>query len=196
VREPVWSPARGLANARRMRLFVALVVLFLLWWVFLGKLERVLQQAEQQNVNTVLSQLRSALVVKGAEAMLSRQGNLAELEGQNPFNWLDHQWPSYQGQCGDARPEPGNWCFRVAAQQKETGKKANGWLIYNPRQPITLEGKVAEAEQPRAWEVTTNFADRNRNNLREQDERLTGLILRPVPLQHTTVNRQEPGTGE
>lgn len=188
--ERAWSSANGLANARRVRLLIALLVLFTLWWVLLGKLEREFQRAEQQSVNMVLSQLRSALVVKGAEAMLSREQNLAQLAGQNPFEWLDHQWPMYQGQCSEGEPRPGQWCF-APGLQKETGETGKGWLIYNPKQPITIDGEVAEPDQPLAWAVTTEFADRNRNNLREQDERPTGLRLTPVPFADTTVNRQD-----
>ncbi|WP_369612363.1 hypothetical protein [Marinobacter sp. RI1] len=190
MQAPRWSSADGLANARRMRMLTALVVLFVLWWVLLGRLERELQQVEQQSVAMVLTQLRSALVIKGAEAMLSRDQNLASLEGRNPFNWLDHQWASYKGDCGENEPDSGSWCF-ANQQQKETGETARGWLIYKPKQPITIEGKRVKPEQPIAWRVTTEFADRNRNNRREQDERLTGLTLRPVPFQQTTVNRQD-----
>ncbi|PSF09201.1 hypothetical protein C7H08_05645 [Marinobacter halophilus] len=169
---------------------IALAVLFTLWWVLLGKLEREFQHAEQQSVNMVLSQLRSALVVKGAEAMLSREQSLAQLVGANPFEWLDHQWPMYQGQCSDGERRQGQWCF-APGLQKETGETGKGWLIYTPKQPITIDGKVAEPDQPLAWAVTTEFADRNRNNLREQDQRLTGLRLAPVPLVDTSVNRQD-----
>lgn len=188
--ERAWSSANGLATARRVRLLIALMVLFTLWWVLLGKLEREFLRAEQQSVNMVLSQLRSALVVKGAEAMLSREQNLAQLAGDNPFEWLDHQWPMYLGLCIEGPPKPGQWCFALRLQ-KETGETGKGWLIYNPKQPITIEGKVAEPDQPLAWAVTTEFADRNRNNLRAQDQRLTGLRLAPVPLADTTVNRQD-----
>lgn len=171
-------------------MLTALVVLFVLWWVLLGRLERELQQVEEQSVAMVLTQLRSALVIKGAEAMLSRDQSLASLQGRNPFNWLDHQWPSYRGGCGGNEPDSGSWCF-ANQQQKETGEMASGWLIYRPKQPITIEGKPVKSEQPIAWRVTTEFADRNRNNRREQDERLTGLTLRPVPFLQTTVNRQD-----
>ncbi|WP_303291842.1 hypothetical protein [Marinobacter sp. SS5-14b] len=185
-----WSSSTGLANARRTRLIIALMVLFVLWWVLLGKLEREIQRAEEQSVNMVLSQLRSALVIKGSEAMLGRDTTLTELEGQNPFGWLEHRWQAYTGLCSATGPEPGQWCFTVK-QQKETGEKAKGWLIYNPKQPITINGKAVKASQPVAWVVTTEFADRNRNNLREQNERLTGLKLEPVPITETTVNRQD-----
>ncbi len=192
MRERAWSSAKGLLNGRRVRLFIALAVLFTLWWVLMGKLETELQRAEQQSVNMVLSQLRSALVVKGAESMLSREQSLEQLVGDNPFEWLDHQWPMYRGQCDQGNPKRGHWCF-ARRLQKETGEDGKGWLIYNPKQPITINGKLAEPDQPLAWAVITEFADRNRNNLREHDERLTGLKLAPVPLADTTVNRQEAG---
>ena len=169
---------------------VALLVLFILWWLLLGKLEQVMQSAEQQSLNMVLTQLRSALVVKGAEAMLSRKQNLADLAGENPFEWLNHQWPMYQGQCNGDAPERGHWCFAIRLQN-ETDETGNGWLMYSVKQPITIDGKVVEPDQPLAWEVTTEFADRNRNNLREQDERLTGLRLTAVPLAEITANRQD-----
>jgi len=190
VQGPRWSSADGLANSRRMRMLTALVVLFVLWWVLLGRLDRELQRVEEQSVAMVLTQLRSALVIKGAEATLSRDQTLASLEGRNPFNWLDHQWPRYKGGCGGNEPDSGSWCF-ANQQQNETGESARGWLIYKPKQPITIEGKRVKPEQPIAWRVISEFADRNRNNLREQDERLTGLTLRPVPFQQTTVNRQD-----
>ncbi|MBE0485612.1 hypothetical protein [Marinobacter sp.] len=190
MREQAWSSASGLANARRVRFLVALVVLFTLWWVLTGKLASELERAEQQSVNMVLSQLRSALVIKGAEAMLSREQSLERLVGENPFEWLDHQWPMYQGQCSEGAPKHRHWCF-APRRQKETGETGKGWLIYNPRQPITIDGKVAEPDQPLAWTVTTEFANRNGKSLREQDGRPTGLKLAPLPFAETTVNRQD-----
>ena len=169
---------------------IALLVLFILWWVLLGRLESALQQAEQQSVDMVLTQLRSALVVKGAEAMLGREQSLSKLEGQNPFNWVDHQWANYQGDCRPEQIEAGHWCF-ASRLQKETGERADGWLIYKPKQPINVENKRVGAGRPIAWLVTTEFADRNGNNLRDQDERSTGLKLQPVPFRKTTVNQQD-----
>ncbi|TKV63428.1 hypothetical protein FDP08_19895 [Marinobacter panjinensis] len=164
-------------------------MLFFLWWFLLGVLEREVQRAEEQAANMVIGQLRSALVIKGAEVMLDWHDSLEEHEGINPFELIDHQWGSYAGQCAEDLPEAGNWCFRERTRQ-ETVEQGRGWLIYNPRQPITIQDRQANAGEPLAWRVTTEFADRNGNGQREQDERSTGLRLMPVSLTEDSVDMQ------
>lgn len=184
------SDAGGLVFARRFRLLVAVVIIGVLAGFLLGVLEREVQRAEERAANMVLSQLRSALVIKGAEIMLSRHGSLAEYRGINPFPLVKHQWGTYEGLCEAPKPAPGNWCFR-ADKQKETVNRPRGWLIYNPRQPITIDRRQAYEGQPLAWAVTTEFADRNGNGVREQEERLTGLKLARVPLTEETAPTQD-----
>ena len=184
------TSAEGLAFARSFRFAVSLLVLTLLWWFLLGVLERETQKAEDQAANLVINQLRAALVIKGAEVMLSRDGRLEDQEGLNPFGLVDHQWTNYRGNCQGAQPETGNWCFWRHVQ-KETVTGPDGWLIYTPNQPITLYGRQAEAGEPLAWAVTTEFADRNNNGQREQQERATGLKLAPVSLTGKAVLVQE-----
>lgn len=176
-------------SARWLRNLVALAILFVLWWFLLGVIEREMQRAEEQSANWVISQLRSALVIKGAEVMLDRHGSLEEYEGINPFELIDHQWGSYAGECEGEIPEPGAWCFKDRTQ-KETVKQGRGWLIYNPRQPITIQDRQADAGEPLAWKVTTAFADRNQNGQREQNERSTGLKLMPVSLTEESAETQ------
>jgi hypothetical protein len=171
----------GLKSARWFRNLVAVTLLFVLLWFLLEALERELQRAEEQAVNLVLSQLRSALVVKGAEVMLDRHVGLMEQEGINPFELMTHQWSNYAGQCGTDRPQPGIWCFRERTQ-KETVNPGRGWLIYNPKQPISIQSRQTKGDEPLAWKVTTEFSDRNGNGQREKDERLTGLRIVPVSL--------------
>ncbi|PXX89392.1 hypothetical protein DIT71_15415 [Marinobacter vulgaris] len=183
------SDSGSLKSARWFRHLVALAILFALWWFLLGVLERELQRAEEQSANMVISQLRSALVIKGAEVMLDRQQSLEDHEGINPFELIDHQWGSYAGQCEGDIPEPSNWCFRDGTQ-KETVKQSRGWLIYNPNQPITLQDRQANAGEPLAWTVATEFADRNQNGQREQNERSTGLRLMPVSLTEESADTQ------
>ncbi|WP_404368091.1 hypothetical protein [Marinobacter sp.] len=144
-------------------------------------LEREAERATELSANMILGQLRSALVIKGAEVMLSRKQELADHEGINPFELIDHQWRSYKGACSGMLPEQGDWCFRTRTR-KETDKIDKGWLIYNPGQPITIQGRSANAGEPLAWEVAAEFVDRNGNGLREQTESLTGLKLVPVTL--------------
>ena len=166
------------------------MILGVLWWFLLGVLERETRNAEERAANMVISQLRSALVIKGAGVMLSRGGRLAEHQGINPFELVEHQWGNYKGQCQAEQLAPATWCFRVK-KQKETENGPKGWLIYKPGQPITIDGRQANQEQPLAWTVTTEFADRNGNGEREQEERLTGLKLAPVSLTEEAAQTQD-----
>jgi len=177
---PPLSDSGRLKSARWFRNLAAVAILFTLLWFLLGFLEQEFQRAEEQSAGMVISHLRSALVIKGAEVMLDRNASLEEQEGINPFELIDHQWGSYAGQCAGDIPEPGNWCFREWTQ-KETKSEGRGRLIYNPRQPLTVHNRYANAGEPLAWKVTTEFGDRNGNGQRERNERLTGLKLLPVP---------------
>lgn len=176
--------------SRKFRLAVVVIVLGVLSWFLLGVLEREARNAEERAANMVISQLRSALVIKGAEVMLSRGGRLAEHRGINPFELVEHQWGNYKGQCQAEQLAPATWCFRVK-EQKETENGPKGWLIYKPGQPITIDSRQASEEQPLAWAVTTEFADRNGNGAREQEERLTGLKLAPVSLTEEAAQTQD-----
>ncbi|WP_286221795.1 hypothetical protein [Marinobacter apostichopi] len=159
-------------------------------WFLLGVLEREVQKAEEQSANLILNQLRASLVIKGAEVMLSRNGRLEEHQDLNPFELVNHQWPSYKGLCKESEFQPGTWCFRQE-EQKVTVNIARGWLIYTANQPITLNGRGAQAGELLAWRVTTEFADRNKNGQREQSERSTGLKLSPVSSGEQTVLMQD-----
>lgn len=184
------ADASGYALSRKFRLAVVVIVLGVLWWFLLGVLERETRNAEERAANMVISQLRSALVIKGAEVMLSRGGRLAEHRGINPFELVEHQWGNYAGQCQGEELAPATWCFQVG-EQKETENGPKGWLIYKPGQPITIDSRQANEEQPLAWAVTTEFADRNGNGAREQEERLTGLKLAPVSLTEEAAQTQD-----
>lgn len=184
------SDASGFALARKFRLAVVVTVLGAVGWFLLGVLERETRNAEERAANMVISQLRSALVIKGAEVMLSRDGRLSEHRGINPFELVEHQWGNYKGQCGHKELAPATWCFRIG-EQKETQSGPKGWLIYKPGQPITIDNRKSSQEQPLAWAVTTEFADRNGNGAREQEERLTGLKLSPVPLTEEAAQTQD-----
>lgn len=169
---------------------VAVAIIGVLAWFLLDVLEQELQRAEERAANMVLSQLRVALVIRGAEAMLSRREKLEDQEGINPFRLVEHQWPNYEGLCANGKPTPGNWCFSVR-EQKETVIRPKGWLVHNPGQAITLNKRQVAPGEPLAWKVTTEFADRNGNGMREQEERPTGLKLSPVRLTEDSSRTQD-----
>jgi len=186
------TDASGYALSRKFRLAVVLMVLGVLWWFLFGVLERETRNAEERAANMVISQLRSALVIKGAEVMLSRGERLADHRGINPFELVEHHWGNYKGRCQAEQLAPATWCFRVKKQKEtETENGLKGWLIYKPGQPITIDSRQANEEQPLAWAVTTEFADRNGNGVREQEERLTGLKLAPVSLTDEAAQTQD-----
>jgi len=182
--------AEGLTSARLFRSVVSLIILALLMWFLLGVLEKEIRKAEQQSAQLVLNQLRAALVIKGAEVMLTQSERLEQYEGLNPFELVEHQWRNYAGRCHNSRNELGTWCFRQK-KQKETVNAGGGWLIYTANQPITLQGRGVAAGQALAWTVTTDYADRNKNGRREQDERSTGLRLVPVSFDDNPVLMQD-----
>ncbi|MBW0149336.1 hypothetical protein KXD86_17640 [Marinobacter sp. CAU 1620] len=182
-----------MALARRFRFAVSIVVIAALAWFLLEALERETRKAEEQAAKMVVNQLRAALVIKGAEVMLSRHGRLEDQEGINPFELVKHHWPNYSGLCQRPESKPGTWCFWRGEPSGVTGRR-NGWLIYTPNQPITLNGRRAPGGRPLAWTVTTDFADRNKNGEREQRERSTGLTLMPVSFTEQSVRATDAGT--
>lgn len=165
--------------ARQFRFWVSVSLVLVLWWYLAGVLEREAERAAEMSASMVLTQLRSALVVRGAEVMLDRNQSLASQEGINPFELIDHRWPNYEGHCENGRPARGHWCFR-ASTQKETAEVPRGWLIYNPGQPITLEGRLATPGEPMAWKVVAGIAGSNTNDVRGTARKATGLNLQAV----------------
>jgi hypothetical protein len=182
--------ATGAANSGRLRLFVTVAIIGVLVWFLLDALEREVGKVEERAANMVLSQLRTALVIRGAEVMLSRGSSLDSQEGINPFKLVEHQWANYQGTCRLPQPAPGNWCFYVR-EQKETINSPRGSLIYTSSSTIKIQEIQVEPDKPLAWKVTTEFADRNNNGQREQDERPTGLKLSPVSLTDEVARTQD-----
>jgi type II secretory pathway pseudopilin PulG len=176
-----------MAGARRFRLLVTVVIIGVLAWFLLNTLERETRAAEEMAANMVIGQLRSALVVKGAEVLLSQKGRLEDYREMNPFELLEHQWASYTGVCEPQTMKPATWCF-WQRKQKNTVNSGKGWLIYNPRQPITINRRTIQAGELAGWKVTTEFADQNHNGLQESNERSTGLKLIPVELTNEIVN--------
>lgn len=175
--------AAEMASARRLRLAVGIGILLVLIWVLLDSLEKQMLQVEQQGAKLVLNQLRSMLVVKGAEARLSDQIEYSAQAGANPFEWFETPPESYGGVCPEGLPTSGQWCFKPLPTGNSGYKKpqqaGQGRVIFRPNQPITLEERHGSREAPFEWVVGIEFQDRNGNGRLDRDEPQTGLKLEP-----------------
>ncbi|MBJ7278213.1 hypothetical protein [Marinobacter salarius] len=183
-----YSAMSVLINSHRLRVLVALCILFTLWWVLLGVVEREAGRAEQQGTRLMLNQIRSVLVVKGAEIRLQEGADFRALAGRNPFEWFGSEPARYDGTCHDGLPEPGRWCFKPLQTGDKGYKKdtagAQGQVIFQPRQPITLGDRQGSGDTPMAWVVAVEFTDRNGNGRLDEQDLQSGLRLQPVETQN------------
>ncbi|SFR85012.1 hypothetical protein SAMN05216203_3455 [Marinobacter daqiaonensis] len=149
---------------RRFRWLVVLCLLGVAMWLLLSAIEDQLHRAETMAARLMLNQVRSALVVRGAEAMLARDETLEELAGMNPLPLLDTSYAP--GLCGEqSGPEEG-WCF----------DSEESWLVYGPRQPLALEGRYRNTGEPFHWQVRVDYAGTVKNG-KIDDKRGIGLKL-------------------
>lgn len=165
------------AGPRRwLRTLVAIMILGILYWFVMDRLEQQAGEAQQQGARLVLNQVRSALVVKGAEIRLARRQDYRSWVGSNPFDWMEVTPAAYEGICGEGGPAGGKWCFRPG----------DGLLMYQALQPITLDGERTETGENLYWTVDVAFRDSNGNGRLDDDERQTGLRLKPVDAEFST----------
>ena len=164
-------PAEGRVladNHRRFRLLVALSILAFAAWFLLDALEETAERAERQSVKLMLNQVRSALVVRGSEAMLARDESLESLQGLNPLlllRWEDDQ-PRTEEHCTTLAPDERGWCFDSERQ----------WLVYQPGQALDVDGRWREAGEPFAWRVQVDYATTVKQG-KNNEKRATGLKL-------------------
>lgn len=155
-------------NRRRFRWLVALTLLGFAVWFLLDALEETTARAERQSVRLMLNQVRSALVVRGAEAMLVRGESLESLQGLNPLTLLqqdgDEPWPRQH--CTALAPDDRGWCF-------DTGQR---WLVYQPAQLLVVEGRRREPGGRFVWQVQVDYAGTVKNG-KNTEKRATGLKL-------------------
>lgn len=178
-----YSAMSVLVNSRRLRFLVALCLLFVLGWVLLGVLEREAARAEQTGMRLMLNQIRSVLVVKGAEIRLKDGADFRDRAGRNPFDWFESAPASYKGICTEGQPEPGQWCFRpLQAGDKNDTAGHSGRVIFQPRQPITVGEQQGSDATPLAWVVAVEFTDRNGNGRLDEADLQSGLKLQPVEM--------------
>lgn len=176
-----------MASARRLRFLVAIGILFFLWWFLLGVVEREAARAEQEGTRLMLNQIRSILVVKGAEVRLREGPDFRRWAGRNPFDWFESEPAAYAGNCPGGRPEPGQWCFRPLQTGDKGYKNATageyGQVIFQPRQPITVGERQGSRETALAWVVGVEFTDSNGNGRLDDADLQSGLKLQPVEME-------------
>mgnify|MGYP001627813601 CR=1 FL=1 len=155
-------------NRRRFRWLVALALLGFAMWFLLDALEATTERAERQGVRLMLNQVRSALVVRGAEATLVRDETLESLEGLNPLSLLkreeDEAWP--QEHCSALAPDDRGWCFDIGQR----------WLVYQPAQSLVIEGRQRGNGERFIWQVRVDYAGTVKNG-KNTGKRATGLKL-------------------
>ena len=133
----------------------------------------------------MLNQIRSALVVRGAELRLKEGADFTDQAGGNPFDWFESAPASYQGICDEGQPEPGQWCFRpLQVGDKNDTADPGGRVQYQPRQPITIGERQGNGARPLAWVVAVEFTDRNGNGGLDDADLQSGLKLLPVTADH------------
>ncbi len=176
--------ASGMANTRRLRFAVVISILLVLSWLLLDVLEENLQRAEEQSAKLVLNQVRSLLVVKGAEVRLTEGGHYGAQQGRNPFAWFKAPPSSYIGVCPGSVPPAGKWCFKPLQTDitgyKKAGQEMRGQVIFRPTQPITVDNRRVNRRTALAWEVGIEFQDSNGNGRLDEDEPQSGLTLEPT----------------
>ncbi|MGO1233610.1 MAG: hypothetical protein ACTMHG_07805 [Marinobacter sp.] len=142
----------GADNRSRFQWALVTCLLSVAVLVLLNSVERVATDAEKQGVQLMLNQFRSALVVKGAEAMLANE-DLEQLRGLNPAELLDTQPLNWGGDCQGTDTEKGSWCFHTETH----------WVVYTPRSAeawarITGESPENSAGNgPLAWQVEPEY---------------------------------------
>lgn len=153
----------GAGNHRRFQWLVALCLLGVAVWVLLGTVQRTAIRAEQQGVQLMLNQLRSALVIKGAEVMLASGETLEQWSAMNPVRLLQEAPGNWAGACSEDGPRPGIWCF----------SESSGRLLYRPRWLALESPDQGELLQ---WRVDTEFVESGEPG----DRRAVGLSLNRV----------------
>lgn len=161
---------------RWFRALVCVGIIGVLVWQLLDSLEREAVRLQEQVALLTLNQLRSALVVRGAEIKLKHGGDYRSWQGKNPFEWLDGGPARYVGICPQEGAAPGRWCFMPdEGSDGETGR-----IMFRPGQPITIGERQGNRQTPLYWEVGVEFTDRNGNGRLDASDRQTGLKLVPV----------------
>lgn len=117
---PPLRSKRG-GGASRFEIMVVAVLISIVAALLLERLTRFQEYAEKAVMEATIANLRSGLRVRIAEMMIGgRMARLADLQRENPIDWLAAPPPNYGGvltESGSEKPIPGNWYFDASARQ-------------------------------------------------------------------------------
>lgn len=121
-------------GASRLEVLVGLAVLMIVGGVLLERLTYYQEAAERIQMEAVARSLAAALQIRQAELVFAgRDGEIAALEGSNPFLLLQAGAPGYNGEC--ARDRLGGatgWCF----------DSRQGEVLFTPRMQRFFHGPL------------------------------------------------------
>jgi len=100
-----------------IELVAAILILSVVGGVFLNRLHFYQAMAEKASLDYTLMVLKAGLQIRLAELIVTnRQADAAELESENPMQWLSEKPANYLGEYRDP-PERGNWYFDTRQRQ-------------------------------------------------------------------------------
>jgi competence protein ComGC len=112
-----------------VELTVVMVIVSLLFVAAAGRFLYWEERAEKAAMDSVLAGVKMGLQIRMAELiMANRQAGLAQLETENPMQWLQEQPSNYAGEYVTAA-KPGTWYY--AGEKRE--------LVYVPHSSSNLE---------------------------------------------------------
>ena len=98
-------------------LIVVIIVVSVAGTAFLERLHRYQELAERAGMETTLRLVKTGLQIRLAELIIgNRQGEAAQLEQEDPTQWLDQRPANYAGDYREP-PEPGKWYFDAPQKQ-------------------------------------------------------------------------------
>ncbi|MFE8072915.1 hypothetical protein QQM79_17790 [Marinobacteraceae bacterium S3BR75-40.1] len=150
MRVPPPSPMRALSS-RRLSVWLSVMIIGVLVWVLLGRLEREAGRSEEQLLRMHLNEIRMQLVLDIALWRIhGKRQSLQALLQRDPLKAMEEPPPGYIGDCPAAIPQkPGLWCFDAGRNE----------LVYRPHFITTFEGRPLTGEGVWRWRVSMDAKD-------------------------------------
>ena len=130
-----------MARSRRcgyafFELLVVIIVVGIAGTAFLERLYRYQELAEKAAMESTMRLLKTGLQIRLAELIIgNRQSEAAQLESEDPTQWLDARPANYAGEYREP-PQPGKWYFDARQRQLVYVVHAGGWLEPDAGQPV------------------------------------------------------------